>query len=358
MYKTALEILKKLNENNFEAYIIGGYPRNQYLNIENTDIDICTSAKYKDLKKIFKDIKDNKYGSYKIQFKNQQYEITTFRKESTYLKNRFPKKIKYTKKLKNDLKRRDFVINTLCIDANGNYVDLKNAKSDLDNKIIRLIGPKTKIKQDSLRILRAIRFATILNFKIDKKLEDAINKYKIYLENLSTDRKKQELKKIFEHKNREYGVELIKKYNLEQYLKINLNKLVLTKNINGIWAQILIDDSYNFTKEEYKEINKIIKLKDKKFDLYDLYKYGPKILETVNEIKHEDTNIKELYKKLKIKDRDEIDINFFEICEITNATNKVLTKIYEDIEKQIIYDKLQNKKSEIKKYIIKNYKVS
>ena len=358
MYKTALEILKILNKNNFEAYIIGGYPRDKYLNIINEDIDICTNAKYKNLKKIFKNIKNNKYGSYKIKYKNQEYEITTFRKEKNYLKNRFPKKIKYTKSLKKDLKRRDFIINTLCIDAQENYVDIKDAKTDLDNKIIRLIGPKTKIKEDSLRILRAIRFATHLNFKIDKKLAQAINKYKAYLENLSTDRKKQELEKILKDKNAKYGIELIKKYNLEPYLKINLDNLKLTKNINGIWAQILIDDSYNFTKEEYKQINKVIKLKNKKFDLYNLYKYGPEILEIVNEIKQENKNIKKLYDELKIKDRDEIDINFFEICEITKATSKTISEIYKDIEKQIIYNKLENTNEQIKKYIEKKHKVS
>lgn len=358
MYKTALEILKLLNKNNFEAYIIGGYPRDLYLGNKNNDIDICTNAKYKDLKKIFKDITDNKYGSYRLKYKNQEYEITTFRKEMKYINNRFPKKVIYAKTLKQDLKRRDFIINTLCIDASGNYVDIKNAKEDLDNKIIRLIGLKTKIKEDSLRILRAIRFATILDFKLDRKLDIAINKYKVFLERLSFDRKKQELEKIFRDKNAEYGIRLIKEYNLESYLKINLDNLILTDNINGIWAQILIDDSYNFTKDEYKQINKIIKLKDKEFDLYDLYKYGPEILEVVCEIKKEKKDMKKLYDGLQIKDRDEIDINFFEICDIVEVTNKTITVIYKDIEKQIVYNNLKNEKSEIEKYIKNNYKVS
>jgi len=327
MYKTALEILKKLKQNNFESYIIGGYPRDLYLGLENKDIDICTNAKFKDLKKIFEDIKDNKYGSYKLKYKNYEYEITTYRKERKYLKNRFPKKIRYTKSLKQDLKRRDFTINTLCINSQEEYVDIKDAKKDLDKKIIRLIGPKTKLKKDSLRILRAIRFATYLDFELDKKLEKAIKKYKTYLENLSYDRKKQELEKILKDKNATYGIKLIKKYDLEKYLKINLKNVILTKNINGIWAQILTDDSYNFTKEEYKQINKIIKLKNKQYNSYDLYKYGPEILETVNEIKQENRNIKKLYNELTIKDRDEIDIDFFEICKITKA-NIVLLDLY------------------------------
>ena len=70
MYNNALEILKILDRNNFEAYIIGGYPRDLYLGKKSTDIDICTSAKYKDLKKLFKNITDNNYGSYKLKYKN------------------------------------------------------------------------------------------------------------------------------------------------------------------------------------------------------------------------------------------------------------------------------------------------
>lgn len=358
MYKVALEILKILNKNNFEAYIVGGYPRDLYIGKESKDIDICTSAKYKDLKKLFKNIKDNKYGSYKLKYKNQQFEITTFRKEKKYINNRFPEKLKYTKKLKTDLKRRDFTINTLCIDKNGNYVDHKKAINDINNGIIRLVGNKKKIKDDSLRILRAIRFATVLNFKIDKKLEDAIKKYKQYLENLSYDRKKQELEKILKNKNFKYGLELIKKYGLEQYLKINIDNVNYTNNVIGMWAQIIIDNSYPFTKDQIKKIKKIIELKEKQFDRYDLYKYGPELLEIVDEIKEENNNIKEIYNNLQIKDRDEIDIYFFEISEMIKVTNRMMAEIYDDIEKQIVYNNIKNKKTDIKKYIKKNYKVS
>lgn len=357
MYNIAIEILKILNKNKFEAYIIGGYPRDLYIGKKSSDIDICTNAKYKELKKVFKNIKDNKYGSYKLKYKNQQFEITTFRKESKYLKNRFPEKIKYVKTLKKDLRRRDFTINTLCIDKNEKYVDLKNAKKDIDKKIIRLIGPKTKIKKDALRILRALRFATILDFKLDKKLEKAIEKYKDNLTNISYDRKKQELEKILKSKNYKYGIKLIKKFKLEKYLNIKIDKIKYTKDTLGMWAQIIKDDTYNFNKEEQKKIKIIRELKEKKFDLCDLYKYGPEILTIIDEIKQENNNIIEQYKKLQIKDRDEIDINFFEISDIIKVTNKMIAQIYDDIEKQIIYNNLKNKKTEIKKYIKKNYKV-
>ena len=355
MYEKALEILKQLNQNNFEAYIIGGYPRDLYTGKINDDIDICTNAKYDDIKKIFNKIENNKYGSYRIEYKNEEYEITTFRKESKYINNRHPQKIKYVKTLKKDLKRRDFIINTLCIDKQGEYIDLLGAKKDIDNKIIRLIGSRRKIEQDSLRILRAIRFATTLNFRIDKKLDSAIEKYKENLEKLSFDRKKQELEKIFRSKNIKYGVRLLKEYQLEKYLRIDLDDLVATENINGIWAQILIDDSYNFKKQDQLEINKIRELKQKRFNLYDLYKYGPYIMSTVEQIKRQKKDIEILYNDLPIKDRDEIKINFLDICKVIDANNSNIETIYENLEKQITNGKLKNTKRELLKYIKEKY---
>lgn len=358
MYELALEILKKIRLNSHEAYIIGGYPRDKYLNIDTSDIDICTSATYEDLKKIFADIEQNQYGSYKLLYQNYKYEITTYRKERKYINNRFPQKILYTKKLKTDLKRRDFIINTLCITEEGEYLDILGAKNDLDKKIIRLVRGKKSLKQDALRILRAIRLATTLNFTLDKKLEQGINKYKENLKNISQDRKKQELTKILTSENVYYGISLIKKFRLEPYLNISVNNLVRTDNVNAMWAQILIDDSYNFTKKDKKEISIIKKLLQKDFELYDLYQYGPEILENINIIKKEDRLINKLYQDMPIKDRDEIDINFFEICEILEVNNNTISTIYDDIERQILYSKLKNNKNDIKKYIEKKYKKS
>lgn len=354
-YETALKILEILKQNKLEAYIIGGYPRDLYLNKTSQDIDICTNAKYKQLKKIFGEIEDNKYGSYKLKYNNYEYEITTYRKETKYIKNRFPK-IKYVKKLKQDLKRRDFIINTLCIDKDGNYIDLLNAKEDIDNKIIRLVRKKNSLEQDALRILRALRFATILNFKIDKKLEKAILKYKHLLLNISNDRKKQELTKMFQSENISYGIKLLRKYELEKYLKIDLTNLVITNNLNSIWAQITIDESYNFTKQEKKEIKIYKNLINKKYNSYDLYKYGPEIFKTVNKIKKENINIEDEYNKLPIKDREDININFLDISKIIDIKYNNINEIISDIEKEIIEKKLMNKKSSIQKYILKKYK--
>ena len=355
MYETALELLKKICDLGFEAYIVGGFARDKYLKKDSIDIDICTSAKYCDLKKIFDDINENSYFSYKVKYKDYNFEITTFRRDGIYINHRFPKKVKYTKKLKCDLKRRDFIINTLCIDSSGNFVDLLGAKSDLDRGLVRLVGGKNSLGHDALRILRAIRFLTILNFSLDVKLENSINKYKHLLRDISYDRKKCEIEKILKSDNVQYGCYLIQKFDLERYLDIDVSDIVAVHNINAMWAQIIIDDSYSFSKKDRKEIDLFKKLIKKDFDLYDLYKYGADILSYVVKIKKEDIDVHKLYKDIVIKDRQEIDINFFEICEIIDVDCETISEIYDDVEKEIVYGNLKNRKDDIKKFIKKNY---
>ena len=124
MYKKAIEVLNIFFNNGFDAYIVGGYVRDKLLDIKTNDIDICTNAKPKDIVKLF-DIQssdETQYGAVKIIYKNYNFDVTTFRKDIKYEDNRKPIKIKYINNLKKDLLRRDFTINTICIDKDNNYV--------------------------------------------------------------------------------------------------------------------------------------------------------------------------------------------------------------------------------------------
>ena len=213
MYEVALNILNILYDNGFDAYIVGGYPRDKYLNIESYDIDICTNAHTSDIEKLFDnvDTKYKNYGNSIINIDNYKFEVTTFRKEQ-YLKNRNDLKIEFISNLEEDLKRRDFTINTLCIDKDGNYVDLLNSKKDLSDKIIRLIGDNSRLKDDPLRILRAIRFAGNLNFELDNYLIKGINKYSYLISNLSKNKIEEEINKMKDKS-------LLNKYNLMKYIE-------------------------------------------------------------------------------------------------------------------------------------------
>lgn len=215
MYSVALKILAKLNGLGYEAYIIGGFARDLYLGIPSDDIDICTSAKPNIIKRYFNVIKDNsKFGSVIIKEHLFEYEITTFRKD-VYQSNRYPK-ISFVKTLKEDLKRRDFIINTLCINRYGNFVDLLGAIADLDNKIIKSVDHvNNSFQEDPLRILRAIRFACKLDFHLDDDIIKAIKIYKNNLKCLSKKKLNIEINKILIYKN---GLNFLKNFGLEDYI--------------------------------------------------------------------------------------------------------------------------------------------
>jgi len=358
MYTTALKILKKIEDHGFVAYIIGGYVRDKYLGINSNDIDICTNATPMDLKKIFniKNIKSN-YGSLTIFYKNNHYEITTFRKEIEYKKNRVPSKLEYVNTLEEDITRRDFTINTICIDKNDNIIDLLNGKNDLDAKIVRMVGdPFIKIEQDSLRILRAIRFATKLNFKIEANLFKAIKKYGYLLKDLSFYRKKQELDKIFSSTNNKYGIELIKKANLDKYLDIDISNIKFTDDFLGIWAQIN-PIKYQFTKNEQKIIDKINELKNEEINNYTLYTNGLYICSIVASIRG--INRKDLikiYNDLPIQKKEDIEIKITDICNILDIKPLEAKEIFGKIELLILDKKISNNYDDLKKYIEKHFK--
>ncbi len=363
MLKNALKILNKIEENGFKAYIVGGFVRDYVLGINSKDVDIATSATPKDIMEIFKNsvLPKVEYGSVTLYIKDERYEITTFRKEIRYINNRKPIEIEYIDDLLEDLKRRDFKMNTLCMDKAGKIIDLFDGKKDIENKVINTVGDSDyKFSQDSLRILRAIRFATILNFKLSDEVKNAIINNKYLLKNLSYNRKKQELDKIFSSNNSKYGVELLLELELDKELEIyNLDKINLSNDIIGIWASLDISEGYKheFSSSE-KEIIKYVKIVlETGITNYSLYKYGLYTNQIVANMNHIDkSKIVGLYESLPIKSRKELDITANDIERILNKKKgPFLRDIFDNIEKEVINRKLENKKEVIEEYILNNY---
>lgn len=252
MYKDALLILNKLHENGFESYIVGGYARDKYLGLASSDVDICTSAKTDDILNIFDDVKVNeKYGTSILTYNDNKYEITTFRHDHYTFDGSHQYPVSFVSTLDEDLKRRDFIINTLCIDYSGNYIDKMGAIKDIDDRIIKCVKePVISFKEDPLRILRAIRFATILSFNLSFDVERAIDECSLLLSNLSFDRIKRELDLIFSSVNVMKGIDLLKKFNLDKFLYLSLDNITYEDNYLGIWAQCLNTNMYNFSNKE------------------------------------------------------------------------------------------------------------
>ena len=361
MYDKAIEILKTFECHGYIAYIVGGYPRDYLLGIKTNDIDICTNATPKEIIAIFKDnsISNNDYGSVVINYKGSSFDVTTMRKDIKYENNRKPIKIKYVSDLKTDLLRRDFTINTICIDSDGNYIDLMKAKLDIDHHLIKTVGnPRFKIKEDSLRILRAIRFAATLDFDIDSKTKMYLKKYGYLLKNLSPSRKRSELDKILTSKNREKGRNLLIELSLDKHLGINnLADIILCDDIIGIWSQIDTSCNYPFSRVENENISKIRKMLDEGINNYTIYKYGLYVASVVASIKNVSyKKVNDMYKKLPIYSRKDICINGMDIAKyLDREAGSYIKDIMDDIEKMIVSGELGNSKEVIKKYITNNY---
>lgn len=364
MYDVALKVLKELNDNGYKAYIVGGYVRDVLLDIESNDIDITTNATPKQIMELFNDscLPNEDYGSVIIEKKGYRFEITTFRKEIVYNDNRHPTEVKYIDELYPDLLRRDFVINTICMDSNGDIVDYLNGREDLENKVIRTVDDAYKsFSDDALRILRAIRFATILDFKLSDEVVDAIKKTKDLVRNLSYYRKKSELDKIFTSSNRKLGVSLLLEFGLDEVLELpNLSKILETNTTSliGVWSILDVVDKYPFNKNEsslIKDISKAIPLNN--LDPMALYKYGLYVNSVASEIKGYDIkNVTESYNNLVIKCRKDIDVTSDDIIKILHKEpGKFITEIYDDIEREILYRRLKNEKEDICNYILGNY---
>lgn len=362
MFNSAIKILKMINDKGYEAYIVGGYVRDVCLSKESKDIDISTNATPKELSKIFKEnaIFDEKYGLTKVFLDSYSFEITTYRKDYLYLDNRKPSKIEFVKTIKEDLKRRDFIINTMYMDKNSNIYDLYNAKKDLKKKIIRTVNnPNISFKEDSLRILRAIRFATTLNFKLDRKIIKSIKHNSYLIENLSYTRKKEELERILSNDNFNYGIRLINKLKLYNYLKIGkMREINKTNDILGKWAQIDFDNNYPFTKEEKEKIEKIRKIVSYgKINNDLLYKYGLNVSLTASEILNLNRDkVLDDYNSLQIKSKDEIKLSILDISNLLDVKpSEKVKEIYNDLENKIVNNNIKNNKKDIKEFIINNY---
>ena len=343
MYNATLKILKTITDKGYEAYVVGGYPRDLYLDLNTADIDICTSATPKELKEIFKSIilPNNEYGSVTVIYRKIRFEITTYRIDIKYKNNRQPSKTKYTDDLLVDLKRRDFTINTLCMNYKGEILDLLGGKEDIENKIVRMVGnPKTRLKEDVLRILRAIRFATSLNFELEENLKKYIKKYGYLLKKLSYFRKKEELERIFSSPNASRGIKLIKELGLDKHLELtNIDKIVITSSLLGIWAQLGVLNIYSFS--NYEKESKMAEV----FRIF--------VCTIIAEYRKIDkVLINNMYNELPIKSIKEIDISAQEICEILNREPGPFIKVvYNDLKDNILDFNLENNKDKIKKYI-------
>ncbi len=355
MNKNIKNILKKIEDNGYKAYLVGGYVRDTLLGKKSYDIDICTNALPVNLHKLFPNNNNsNNYGGFNLKINEYNIDITTFREEIKY-ENRKPTELIYIDSLEKDILRRDFTINAICMDKNEKIIDLVGGVNDLNNHLIKVIGDvDTKLEEDPLRILRAIRFACVLNFDIDGDLYEGICKYNKLILTLSKDRVKSELNKILMNKNYLKGLKLLKDTNILELLEIDYEDITYVNDICGMWAQLKAPN-FAFTKQENMNIINIRQIiNEGVINNFTLFKYGLYNSLVAGKILNiKDSVINKMYNKLPIKSKDDLDINGEEIIDSLNIQpSKKIREVEEELIREILNNKIPNKNKELKKYII------
>jgi len=223
-------IINKLEKAGFEAFIVGGCVRDLLRGTKPKDWDVATNAKPEQIRKVFpKSYIDNKFGTVTVLTESsdptlKEVEITPYRIDEKYTDKRHPDKVHWAKTIREDLARRDFTINAMAARISGKkkaleIIDPFFGQKDLKEKIIRAVGdPQERFSEDALRMMRAVRFATILGFEIEKDTFLAIKKNASWLKVISKERVRDEFMKIIMSENAAQGVELLRKLGLLRYI--------------------------------------------------------------------------------------------------------------------------------------------
>lgn len=194
----ASKIIDVLSDSGFDAYVVGGCVRDSLLGLTPKDWDICTAATPKEVESCFRDYRiietGLKHGTVTIVMDDGQYEVTTFRTDGVYSDNRRPDTVSFVKDIREDLSRRDFTINAMAYNHSVGVVDLFSGQEHLASGVISCVGnADDRFNEDALRIMRALRFASVYNFRIADETSDAIHKNTGLLKNIAVERVNTEL---------------------------------------------------------------------------------------------------------------------------------------------------------------------
>ncbi|MDO4903486.1 MAG: CCA tRNA nucleotidyltransferase [Limosilactobacillus sp.] len=380
IFEPARPVLQKIEDAGFEAYFVGGCVRDTILGDEIHDIDIATSAYPSEIKSIFKRTVDTgiEHGTVMILDHGTGYETTTFRTESGYQDYRRPDSVTFVRSLSEDLQRRDFTINALALRENGEVVDLFDGLGDLKRHLIRAVGdPNERFNEDALRMMRAVRFASKLDFVIDAPTIDGIKKNAHLLEKIAVERTRVELEKLFLGQNPTAGLKDMLETGLYQYCpefagkKDQLAGLLLNgngwnlKNTDQVWGLLCIQlglDSkqcvgflkkWKTSNDTIKQVKGIIEAVDAMhrhaLDAEALFAAGWPVLEDANAVASIygwQVNTEELrneYDNLPIKDTKELAVDGRALIQTAGIKpGPMLGKIIKQLTHEVVTSRIDN----------------
>lgn len=228
-------IIKELNRNRHEAYVVGGSIRDALIGLVPKDYDITTSANPEEVMRIFKKTIPTglQHGTVQVITSDGIYDVTTYRSEGDYRDSRYPTNVIFIDDLVEDLKRRDITINAMAYNTEKGIIDPFNGTDDIKSRIIKAVGnPTERFKEDALRILRAVRLATVLDFNIEENTLQAIVETMDGLRFISVERIREELDNILMSDNPSRGISLLYHLGLMKYVLPELMPIAIFNQFN------------------------------------------------------------------------------------------------------------------------------
>ena len=225
-------LCKLLNDNGYQAYVVGGCVRDTFLNLQPKDWDITTNATPLQMKEVFKAYRvietGMQHGTLTVHVDGENYEVTTYRTDGVYSDNRHPDSVTFTTSLEEDLARRDFTVNAMAYDPLTHaLVDDYNGVHAIENRILECVGDANqRFQEDALRMMRAVRFACQKDFNIDLDTLHAIEDNAKLILNVSAERVKDELDKILMSDNAVAGMDSLYNYGLMNYVLPELMPMI------------------------------------------------------------------------------------------------------------------------------------
>jgi len=222
-FLAGIEIIEKLESHHHQAFFVGGCVRDLLLDRPIGDIDIATSASPEKVQQIFNKVipVGIEHGTVIVRHDHLSFEVTTFRVDGKYTDQRHPDEVEFINTIDKDLERRDFTINALAMDKEGEIIDLFDGKKDLQREIIRTVGDGYKrFSEDPLRIIRALRFSGQLGFSISQNTLQNMKQVKAQIENLSIERITNEFTKLFAGNYLTNGIDYLKSLEIYKHLPV------------------------------------------------------------------------------------------------------------------------------------------
>jgi len=227
--KEVSHVTASLEKAGFEAYLVGGCVRDLIMGSNPKDWDVTTNAKPEEIVKLFeKTVYENTFGTVAVMVSRETessdvsyetVEVTPYRIEAKYSDFRHPDEVKWSHKLEDDLKRRDFTVNALALDSKGHLVDLFLGVKDIKDKTIQAVGdPKDRFSEDALRMLRAVRFSCQLDFSVSYEVTQSILQNAKLVKKISAERVRDELSKIIMSENPAAGISMLQKFGLLKHI--------------------------------------------------------------------------------------------------------------------------------------------